>query len=169
MHKLLKNISRAALQLNDGDFSDQQRQEDWLGYPKAEMAAITQAEERLGVVFPEDYRQLLQLTDGFAAATFVEPQFLAVAAVDFLKNIDPELINIWRETGNEALADTLTQSILVAGKDEEQQFLLIPPSAKNDTWQYWKFAAWIPGEEAYEGLEKYLEYVLEFLQEELAA
>ncbi len=49
----------------------------------------------------------------------------------------------------------LSKSIIVAGKQEEQWFLLIPPTNVNDNWKYWKFASQIPGEIEYNNLTEY--------------
>lgn len=169
MQALLTQISQAALQLDEMDFSNQQREAEWIGQTGATTADIEAAEARLNVKLPADYRQFLEISNGFGAATSVEPHFLPVASIDLLKNQDAELIEIWRETGNEEVAAELERSICVAGVGEEQQFLLIPPATAGGAWQYWKFAHWIPGEEAFQDLEDYFESVLEFVEEELAA
>lgn len=57
---------------------------------------------------------------------------------------------------------------MIAGLEDEQQFLIIPPNSKNGNWKYWKFANWIPGEEEYENLKDYLENVIEFLDDQIS-
>lgn len=165
MQDLLKKITKAALLLGDNDFTDIQQQTAWIGHPATDLAQIELAEKRLDVKFPPDYRAFLLLTNGFEATSLIDPRFMPVEEVELLKNIDPDLIEIWRETGNEDIADQLAGSICVAGIGEEQHFFLIPPTAKDGQWQYWKFAHWIPGEEAHTGLKAYFQSVLDFLEE----
>ena len=43
--------------------------------------------------------------------------------------------------------------------EEEQQFLLVPPVAPAQDWQYWKFAHWMAGEHAFAGLADYFGWV----------
>lgn len=126
---------------------------------------ILQAEERLGVQLPKDYRAFLYTTNGFPSTDFTDPTFLPVEEIDYLKNIEEYTIEAYSEEGIEEVGEQLSRSILVAGKDEEQYFLLIPPTEKETEWTYWKFANWIPGEEPYENLETYFEDVLAFLEE----
>ena len=77
-----------------------------------------------------------------------------------MKDYDPTVIDIWRNAGNEDISSELAKSIIVAGKQEEQWFLLIPPSDNKSKWKYWKFANWIPGEIEYENLEEYFRDVI---------
>ncbi|SIQ55936.1 hypothetical protein SAMN05880574_11649 [Chryseobacterium sp. RU37D] len=58
----------------------------------------------------------------------------------------------------------LEKCILVAGKDQEQYFLLIPNDSINEKWRYWKFASWHSGEHKFENLHHYFKDVLEFCE-----
>jgi len=167
MKLLLKNISQKALLLKDFKFSANQQKSGWLGNVPSSTKDISDLEQKLNLELPTDYKHLLELSNGFAAPSFTEPQFLSIAEVDFLKNINSELIEIWSETGNGEIAKELERSICIAGKNEEQQFLLIPPNVSNADWQYWKFAHWIPGKEVYENLTTYFQSVLDFISKEL--
>lgn len=62
----------------------------------------------------------------------------------------------------------MARSILVGGIDQAQYFLLIPPKQTDAEWQYWKFAAWQPGEIRYCDLSDYLNQVIAFLDDCLA-
>lgn len=166
MKKILEAISLEMIRLDEFHYPEKQLQAKWFGNEPATTDAIEKAEERLQVKFPEDYKEFLSITNGFHAFSDVEPTFHMVDYIDYLKNMDAELIKIWEETGNEDLAHVLAQSILVAGFEEEQQFLIIPPSDTYKDWRYWKFAAWFPGEEPFDNLENYFKNVLEFLTEE---
>lgn len=141
--------------------------EQALTHAPARDDAVTALEQKLNTALPDDYKTLLAITNGLKAPIDTEPSFLPAERVDYLNNVDAELINIWRETGNEEIADLLATSILVAGRDEEQQFLLLPPHTHSPHWQYWKFAHWIPGEEPYDNLTAYFDSVVVFMQEEL--
>lgn len=65
MEGILKKISGLAIQLNGSVFTDTQKQSNWLGYPPALLTDIEIAENRLGVKFPKDYKDLLLITNGF--------------------------------------------------------------------------------------------------------
>lgn len=166
MEETLKQLSLLALQLSDSDFSAEQYNTGWLGTKAASVAQINAAEKRLGVTLPGDYKTFLTITNGWTASAFTEPAFVAIEKIDYLKNIDSELISIWKETGNDATADQLSRSICITEKEEEQLFLLIPPIA-NENWQYWKFAHWIPGEEVYPDLKSYFQSTVAFISDEL--
>lgn len=159
MEEILKHISRKALLLGDFEFSINQRQSEWLGHTPASTEMIDHLEKKLRLKLPEDYRAFLKCTNGFSATSIVEPEFAKTTEVDFLNDIDAELVDIWRDTGNEDIAEALEGSICIAGRNDEQQFLLIPPDAAHENWRYWKFAAWIPGEETYDSLEDYFHSV----------
>ena len=128
----------------------------WIGFGPATPESIKETEKKLKIILPEDYKKFIQITNGFYAPNSVEPTFMKIEEIDYLKSIDKGgIIKAYN-------MPELENSILVAGKDEEQHFLLIPPKDKNSKWRYWKFANWIPGEEEYENLELYFRDVLEF-------
>lgn len=164
MLKILQEISRKTLLLNEGSFTEEQRQTQWLGYPPATRDAISAAELRLGVTFPEDYVEFLLVSNGFSQTVeSVNCSFLPVEEIDYLKVLDEDLIEIWEEYGVPEVAKELERSILIGGLGELQNFLLIPP-ADSLGWQYWKFASWIPGEEPHDSLKAYWNSELDFLK-----
>jgi hypothetical protein len=105
------------------------------------------------------------ITNGFTSPINVEPTFEKVSNIDFLKNINPHLVKVWNDGELVDAEKKLSRSILIAGINEEQYFLLIPPTSQDEKWEYWKFANWIPGEEPYEDLETYFGDVLTFIEE----
>lgn len=113
-----------------------------------------------------DYKEFLLITNGFTTLNEnVDPSFSKISDVAFLKDVDPQLIEIWTE--NVELLEgaiKLARSIVIGGLTEEQYFLLIPPVIENADWEYWKFASWIPGEHPYQGLENYFINLLDFLK-----
>jgi cell wall assembly regulator SMI1 len=164
MRQLLEKISKSAIKLGDLDYSKDQIASGWLGSAPASLEAIKESENRLGMSLPDDYKLFLKTCNGFSAANATDPTFMPVGKIDFLTKLNPGIIQAWKATGNDV--KDLARSILVAGIDEEQFFLLVPP-LENENWRYWKFATWIPGEEEYNDLTSYFESVLEFNNEEL--
>ncbi|MCZ4223792.1 SMI1/KNR4 family protein [Pedobacter rhodius] len=166
MKKILKRISETAIKQGEFTFTDEQIESKWLGNAPASAAEIKQLEERLQIILPKDYKDFLLITNGFTTPNEnIEPSFEPIENVGFLKDIDPEIIEIW--INNDALLDVaikLARSILVGGINQEQYFLLIPPLLENGQWEYWKFASWIPGEDPYEGMEHYFINALDFLK-----
>lgn len=163
LKKILKEISIKAIELGDinSELTKNQLDSLWIGYNPSTENEIDSLENRLGIQLPKDYRDFIQITNGFFAASSVEPSFCTLKKVDFLKNVDPELYEIWISTGNVEVGNKLKTAIKVGGFDEEQYFFLIPPSKENSNWEYWVFAAWAPGETIYHSLIQYFNNVLE--------
>lgn len=164
MYNILKQVSERAILLNELDFPDKKIQEKWLGEEPAENVEIIKAEQKLQLTLPDDYRNFISITNGFPAVTNVGITFLPIDKIDYLKNLDDSLIEIWSEF--EVLKETsfaLEKSILVGGLHEEQYFLLIPPYKKHKKWRYWHFAAWNPGEWPFKNMEAYFKHELKFL------
>lgn len=162
MKELLKELSISSIQLGDIAYSEQQIKTQWLGSDSPSTKEdIQYVETRLGIKFPDDYKEFLLITNGFASTNDVEPKFEPVQKVDYLKNLDDFLVSVWKQDGTMDIGDDLERSILVGGIDEEQYFLLIPPKT-NEGWKYWKFASWIPGQEIFDNLNVYFSYVLNF-------
>lgn len=170
MQNILKEISTLDIKLATPNclLTDEQKQLGWLGNPPCSLAEIELAEKRLGVNLPHDYKHFLTICNGFSTVNdSIEPNFEPASEVDFLRNIDPFLIEIWSEGPLAETGHELAKSILVAGANDEQCFLLIPPINGSHAWKYWKFASWIPGQQAYDSLTEYFEYVLSFLKKEV--
>ncbi|HVW98262.1 MAG TPA: SMI1/KNR4 family protein [Mucilaginibacter sp.] len=164
MEDILRKISSLAIQLQSSAFTDTQKQLNWLGSPPASLTDIEIAENRLGVKFPKDYKNLLLITNGFfTPCDSNEPTFETVEKVDYLRNIDTYLLEIWNEGVLADVGEQLNRAIVVGGLDDEQYFFLIPPIG-SENWQYWKFANWIPGEESYQNLNQYFTSVLDFME-----
>lgn len=167
IYPTLKQVSLTSIHLGDFTFTEEQTKNNWIGNSPAFIEDITQVEKLLNIILPDDYKDFLKVSNGFHASNSVEPTFISVDKIDYLKNIDPELINIWIETGNTEIEIELKNSIVIGGINEEQYFLLIQPTEKNTKWRYWKFASWIPGEEEYIDLINYWNHVISFNQEQL--
>ncbi|MGB1041147.1 MAG: SMI1/KNR4 family protein [Flavobacteriales bacterium] len=166
MKELLKDISKIAIELKEEQivFSNEQIKNIWIGYNPSNDNEIINIEKKLGITLPKEYKEFMKITNGFSQSTITEPEFYSIDKIDWLKNVDDELINIWKENGLKDIGEQLERAIIVADSNKEQQFLLIS-SIGNKEWKFWKFGNWIPGEEEYENLENYFEKTLEFLIE----
>lgn len=165
MKELLKEISALAIKLNRATLTDKQNELGWLGNNPASLEEIKLAESRLGIGLPYDYTSFLLLTNGFFTPNdSTEPTFETVSKIDYLKNIDTYLLEIWNEGILMDIGEQLNKAIVIGGLNDEQYFFLIPPDVANSAWQYWKFANWIPGEQRFERLETYFASVLDFMK-----
>ncbi len=156
MEDLIKKLFKESIESGNIEYSEQEINSNWIGNPPATEDMINKVEEKLNVSFPQDYRELLLIANGFKTSNdAVEPSFMKIEDVDYLKDVDPFLIECYEDTLEE-----LAISIIIGGKHEGQQFLLIPPTDEKGHWRYWKFANWIPGEEEFKDLKDYLNYVI---------
>ncbi len=157
MNKILKDLFEKSLNtIENNHFTAEQRANNWIGNLPATKTEIEETELRLAIELPNDYKEFVQIANGYLTYNdAVEPSFEKITEIQFLKNFNPELIQIWSDTGNEQISIELARSIIVAGKNEEQHFLLIPPNDTDKNWKYWKFACWIPGELEYKNLQEY--------------
>ncbi len=166
MKELLEQFFVLALLLNKGDFTNQQHETKWIGNNPATVESVILAESRLGVKLPKSYIEFLKASDGLMdIGTSTSLEFLPVAKIGYLKDLDSELVEIWSEN-NKKYGKILAESILIGGLDQEQQLLLIPPSKSNKEWKYWLFASWIPGEMEFKSLEDYFREEIEYLKKE---
>lgn len=157
MKDLLKAISEKAIKYEDFNFTSEQIENNWLGTISVTQEQINKAENKLGIKLPEDYVEFLKITNGFSASNDIEPSFESIENIDYLKNIEPFAIEAY------SYLPELKNAILIAGIDEEQYFLLLPPELKDGDWKYWKFANWFPGEHPYPNLKEYFENILLFI------
>jgi len=159
MKSLLEKISEKAIKYEDFNFSFEQKKNKWLGNNPASEREILETEIRLGITLPNDYKEFLLVTNGFSAPNDIEPTFASVEKIDFLKNVDEFIIEAYG-------SNELENCIVIAGFQQEQYFLLIPPKQIKESWKYWKFANWLAGEYPFENLESYFLNVLEFIESE---
>ena len=167
MKDTLNILFDKSIQLGEANYTEKQVELKWIGNPPVSSIEIEEAESRLGIIFPQDYIELLTIANGFpTCSNSVEPSFLKVSEIDFYKNYHWNVIDDWSETGElDDIVSELKRAIMIAGHGEEQQFLIIPPTASNNKWKYWKFATWIPGEEVHADLHSYLVSVIDFLND----
>lgn len=169
MKQILQEISEMAVLLNDEEFTAEQKQTKWLGYPPITDEELSQVETKLRINLPQDYIDFLKICNGFAIYSGVHPSFAPASRIDYLKNVDEDLVDIWGTFGELAdVASALATSIKIGGFEEEQYFLLIPPGENETKWRYWKFASWLPGESPFNDLTHYFTDALEFLKKNAA-
>ncbi|MCD8431586.1 SMI1/KNR4 family protein [Tenacibaculum finnmarkense genomovar ulcerans] len=98
MKKILSELFKKSIELNDYVYSDKQIEKKWIGNLKTTLTEINKVELKLNVKFPNDYKNLLLISNGFLTSTdAVEPSFIPIQKVDYLKNIFPEMVRIWTE------------------------------------------------------------------------
>lgn len=131
MKNLLSEIFEKAIELGHFEYNQEQTQNKWLGTKPATISAIKQSEKRLGIELPTDYKEILEITNGFSASTIVEPTFQPIEKIDYLKNIDSFIIEVWSQEEVADIGEQLKRSIIIGGIEEEQYFLLIPPGLNN--------------------------------------
>ena len=166
--QLLDKISKIAIKQKTMDFSKEILAKRSLSRAPATKEQISAAEKRLNVVLPDDYKNFLLVSDGFECVVGTGVTLAPVDKIDFLINVDKELIDIWSEGNDEFGAryeSKLKNCLIIGGQGEEQQLLLIP--LENNGWECWHFSSWAPGEMAYESFRFYMEGVLQRLEDGL--
>lgn len=169
MKKNLEILFRKSIELGDENYTNEQIEVKWIGNPPACATDIENAENRLGIKLPNDYIEMITIANGFpTCSNSVEPSFQKVQEIDYYRNYEYNVIDTWKELGElDEVINELEMAIMIAGFEEEQQFLIIPPKSENEKWKYWKFALWIPGEEEYQQLNDYFEGVIRFLTNQI--
>jgi hypothetical protein len=139
----------------------------WLGYPGATDEQIAAAEARLGISLPSDYREFLQVTNGWLWTNSFIERIWPVEEIQWLASSDPDIIADWsiswdwsqEEYGREDAEDGAVheQKCLPATlriSDIEYAgtaMLLLNPEVirSSGEWEAWFFAHWVPGAEVY--------------------
>ena len=167
MKKILKQVSANAIALNPENFSEHEKQTKWIGKLAATESEITEAEKKLGIALPDDVKEFYKISNGTSeilSHTF--SGFDAIKKIDWLKNLQPETIEAYAAMG-EDYENSLKNSIVISGANHVHQVVIIQPYGKYTTWRYWEFATYIPGETEFKGIEKYLERINDFLEEQI--
>ena len=137
----------------------------WLGYPGATDDEIAAAEKRLGVTLPPDYREFLQVSNGWRWINSFIPRIWPVQEIEWLRVSDPDILEGWdagwdygREIYGGGGADELYEQQYLAStfriSDIEYggtAMLLLNPSMASAAgeWEGWFFAHWVPGADTY--------------------
>ena len=157
--QLLAEISRIALMRDDMSFSSQAMESQWLGNKPASAKAICDAEARLGLSLPDDYKGFLRTSNGFEPLCFTFVRMFAIEEVQLLVDAYPDLVDIWNQPELQDVHQGLESSLLIGDFEGEQQLLLVPPKPGDEegTWECWFFASWWPGEDRYPSFRAYME------------
>lgn len=150
---LLERLSALAIDEEPDCFPEQTRDSRWLGFPPATATEIKAAEERLGISFPDDYREFLRTTNGFNQWSSTSTGFVQVSNVDWLPNKYPDLVDLWM--GNSDVGEKMERSLLVG--DSGEQLMFLAPGHSADDWECWFFANWVPGEERHASFRAFVE------------
>ena len=169
MKSTIQLLFKRSIETGNENYSEDQINSNWIGNPPATISEIKRAEERLQIELPEDYIELLLITNGFLTSnSAVEPSFVKLDQIDYYRNYKDNVIDVWKESEElQPVVKELEKAIIIAGLEDETKFLLIPPGKSNENWKYWKFANWIPGEHEFGNLNDYLKWVIDSLEEEI--
>lgn len=163
--QLLKRISELAISQDTHDFPAHIKNANYLGRPPASATELDEAEQKLQLTLPRDYKEFLLASNGFDCFSSIGVTLSSIDKVDYLVNVDKELVEIWvssLEDANPEFSTKLANSIIVGGVAEEQQLLLIPLG--NQQWECWFFSNWGAGETIYPGFRYYMEEELQRLE-----
>jgi hypothetical protein len=133
MKATLAKLFEKSIELGDETFSDDQIKAKWIGNPPATTDEIEATESRLGIKLPSDYKKMLLVSNGFpTSANAVEPTFQKISEIDYYRNYKWNTIDIYKTAEElKEVGEELEKSIMIAGFEDEQQFLIIPPDRRN--------------------------------------
>lgn len=118
----------------------------------------------MGLPLPDDYINFLKITNGFSQFSVIDSGFNQSNEVDYLRNRLPETFKSWENSYFPEFETTLGSAIIIAGiENDEQQFLLIPPTNTREKWRFLEFSNWALGETKYTSIRHYLEETLELV------
>lgn len=166
--QLLDKISKFAIKLEIIEFTDKILLKKSLSKPPATKEEINETEKRLKLILPDDYKEFLLISNGFECFSYTGVTLESIDKVDFLENVDQQLVDIWATSMDEpdtTFGDKLRSSLIIGGHEEEQQLLLVP--LQNNKWECWHFSSWRPGEVVYESFRFYMEGELQSLEDKL--
>jgi hypothetical protein len=163
--ELLDTISKIAIEQKTTEFSENILKNGTLTRPPASTTEIQAAENRLSITLPEVYKEFLLTSNGFESLSNASVTLSAADKVDYFRNVDPQLIDIWSDRTADfdpLFGEKFNNSIIIGGHHEEQQLLLVQ-GAENQ-WECWHFATWSPGETVYQDFRYYMEEQLQSLE-----
>jgi hypothetical protein len=126
----------------------------WFGYSGATEEQIVTAENRLGTNLPPDYREFLQVSNGWKWFDGLVPNIRPVQEITWYRESDADAINGWnsgRELyGGEEMHEQLYLPSTFRISDTEYggtAVLLLNPQVVtiSGEWEAWYFAHWVPG------------------------
>lgn len=126
-------------------FSPEVRHSGWLGRPPCREQDIEVAEARLGRPLPTALRNFYLTSNGWSEAGRFGEDVWPVEEIDWLRDSEPELVEVWAEVyGGEEL-EVIETSLLIGYADggAGDYWLLKPPS--NENTPDWTAYQWGPG------------------------
>jgi hypothetical protein len=167
MKSLLIQLSKNAIAIYPEGFTEIEKAAQWIGKLPATDMAIAEAEKRLNVTLPADYKEFIKISNGTSILldqTF--GGFMPIEKIDFMVNLEPDTIANYAGISDD-MTENLKNSIIVSGQNYIHLVLLIQPHGKFKDWQYWEFAHYTPGETPVENIQAYLTRINDFLVEQL--
>jgi hypothetical protein len=167
INNYLQQISKNAIALHPENYAEDEKLNNWIGNKPASEDDIALAEKRLQVELPQDVKNLYSEINGTSEIlkqTF--GGFDPIDKIDWLRNIQPETIEAYAGMGEDYI-EALNNSIVIAGVNHPHMVLIIQPYGRFKKWRYWEFAGYIPGENEFYGIEKYLDRLNDFLVDQI--
>lgn len=145
----------------------------WLGFDGTSDDIIRMHEKRLGTLLPPSYKSFLKTSNGFKQLSCFAWDIWPVEKIDWLRNVDPELIEIWCSFDDEESVITdeeyfvydknqhlpfrsiyLKKCLAISGPGDATILLLNPEIKFGEEWEAWMFAPWNLGPTRYQSFEK---------------
>ncbi|MFJ9843824.1 SMI1/KNR4 family protein [Kitasatospora sp. NPDC101155] len=138
----------------------------WLGAAGAVSDEVAAVEERLGVALPPSYRQFLHTSNGWRDTTTWIKRLLPAQEVGWARDVDPDLIDPWIETGESIQVpdeeyfvygdeqdccairtEYLTDALEISHTPNATDVYLLNPRVvtPEGEWEAWYLAHWLPG------------------------
>jgi len=170
----LDNVSKTLFKSDDLLDKFSNNPSEWLGFVEISDNEIQNHESKLGTLLPPSYKSFLKTTNGFKQLSCFVWDIWPVEKIDWLKNVDPQLIEIY-STQFAGVFDVTDQEYFVYGEMQDPPFfrsayfekclaisgwgdasiLLLNPEIKfGDEWEAWMFATWNLGPNHYQSFEQ---------------
>jgi hypothetical protein len=144
--------------INPDDYVPDVMASGWLGYSGATEKQIVAAENRLGTSLPPDYREFLQVSNGWKWFDGLVPNIRLVQEITWYRESDADAINDWNDGwnygrelyGGEEIHEQIYLPSTLRISDNEYAgtaVLLLNPQIVTNSgeWEAWYFAHWVPG------------------------
>lgn len=170
--EILEKLSALSIKTEPDMFTPEQKTNKWIGKEPASVQAIEEAEKRLGLKLPDDYKEFLKVSNGFPEFPLVNPVLASAEEINFLveayKVYENGILDITKDYPDEekgTIGEYVERGIAISRFPAEQEVWLIPSEDGNE-WECWFFASWIPGEDRYKSFRHYIEAKIQQLEED---
>ena len=164
--KLLENLSILAIRDDPDLYKDPPISTNWLGKDPSSEDDIFATESRIGIKLPDDYRDFLKVSNGFASHSNIYSSLLPVQEIDWISVLDgdtEDYVELCLDLEKEKYHGLTKKCLLIGGLHEEEQVLLFPKA--DSGWECWSLV--IPGgcgETLYPSFRYYIEDRLNFIE-----